>query len=289
MRILSWILSFVLHACVALAGVYLATPGNVNVDLDVPVYEVEIVRLQPKKGRPAPVPKPAAKASVKKSAPKPAPEPAPVEPKPKAKAIADKVAKPVKEKPEPKKVAKKAPPKKPVKPKKKPKPQKKPAKKPGKSKKQLLAEALKHAQLDVKWEERLERKEKDKALDDLRKMVAEEDAAAQGEAVAEDGAGGETDDGVMMGLKEIYAAQVMQAVKENWRYPSIPVEQVLTASVFMRVSQTGHVTEVALIAPSGRVDFDDSVLKAIEETEELPPPPGLIREIRINFNLQDMR
>ena len=93
----------------------------------------------------------------------------------------------------------------------------------------------------------------------------------------------------MLGLKELYAAQVKEIIKYNWRYPSIPVERSLVAGVFIRVGPGGHITEYNLLARSGRPDFDESVLKAVEETELLPPPPGDINEIRINFNLQDMR
>lgn len=271
MRTLSWLLSILIHCCVGLYGMYLATPA-LHVSLDSPVYTVELVELQPKRGRiveakkePAPAPKP-------KPVAKPEPAPPKVEPAPKPE------AKPIAAKPAPKPKAEKIEKKAPAKP-----------KKPEKSREQLLKEALAHAQKDVKWKERLEKKAQEKAhedaLADLRKLVAEEDAAKD----EEPGMGGEAEDGAMLGLQEIYALQVKELIQANWRYPSIPVDESLVAGVYISVGPGGHITEYSLIARSGRVDFDESVLKAVEQTEILPPPPGEIREININFNLQDMR
>lgn len=283
MRILSWTLSILLHACVALAATYLATPDSMLVDLSVPVYQVELVNLVPRKGRPAV--KAPAKPAVEKPAPKPKAEPVAAKPepapKPEAKAIAAKVEKP--EKPEVTEIAKKAP-EKPA-----------PPKKPQKTKKQLLAEALAQAQKDAKWLERKERKRQEREAAERRKALDEALAQAEADAALADakdeavGAGGDAEDGAMLGLREIYAAQVKEIIKANWRYPSIPVDASLAAGVFIRVGPAGHITEYSLLARSGRPDFDESVLKAVEETEVLPPPPGDITEIRINFNLQDMR
>lgn len=302
MRILSWILSLLLHACVVLAGLFLATPGEMRVDLSVPVYQVELVRLSPRKGRPAPV---AAKAPEAAPAPAPRPEPvaAPPEPpaRPEAKPIAAKAEEP--KKPAATEIPKPAPEKKPQdkpEPKKAPKPAPKKPAAPEKTKEQILAEARAQALKDVRWKEHLaekqrekEERERQKALDEALAGAEAEAALAEArEAVSDEegpGAGGTDEEGVVMGLREIYAAQVKEAIRSNWRYPNLPVEQSLTAKVFLRVGPGGHITEYTLLAPSGRADFDESVLKAVEETELLPPPPGDISEIRLNFNLQDMR
>ncbi len=294
MRTLSWLLSILLHACVALAGIYLATPGEMRVSLDVPVYTVDLVQLAPKKGR-LPEPKPKAeapkpaqpKAEPAPAAPAPKPEPK-AEPKPEAKAIAAKPAKPkVTE------IPKKETPKAEKKPEPKPAP-KKPAK-PQKTKEQELKEALAQARRDAKWKERKEAEERDKALAEALKQaeadaaLAEARDAAKAETGEEVGAGGTDPNGAMLGLKDIYAAQVKELIRANWRYPNIPVDQSLVAGVFIRVGPDGYIREYSLLARSGRADFDESVLKAVEETEKLPPPPGDISEIRINFNLQDIR
>lgn len=271
MRFFSWILSLILHVCLALTAYYLATPLPMKVRLDVPVYHVDLVKLAPRKGVAAPKPKPAVKqaeAAVAKPIPKPAP-------KPTAKEIA-----PAKAKPKPKPKAEVAPKKAP-----KPKPKKKPApEKPKKTREQLLNEALRQAKLDVKWKKRLERKSMEQELADLRKQVALQDAKDKTQ-----GAGGTADEGVNAGLEEIYAAQVKAIIQENWRFPSIPVDSMLMATVYLRVGPDGSITESRLLATSGRPDFDSSVMKAVDETKGLPQPPGNVNQIRINFNLQDMQ
>jgi colicin import membrane protein len=282
--IFSWILSLLLHGAVLASGMFLSAPSSMHIDLGVPVYQVDLVNLKPLKGAPAKAaPAPAAQKKTVDVTPPAAPKPAPApEPKPEAKPIAAKAE-------EPKPKAEEAPAKpKPVE--KKPEPKPKP---PEKTKEQMLAEALADAKREAQAKAKAEandRKALEKnALADIAKLVAEQDAAMTDNPAEGPGAGGEDDDGVPMGLEAIYAARVKEIIKSNWRFPNIPVKQSLIASVFMRVDEQGRITEAVLAARSGRPDFDESVLKAVQETEQLPPPPGSVREMRINFNLQDMR
>jgi colicin import membrane protein len=310
MKLTCWILSILLHAGVAAAAAFLATPGTLNVDLGVPVYEVDLVRVEPaKKGAPKapkkPVPKKAApkkpapekpepeKPALKKPEPvaeapkkpepepKPAPAPAP-EPKPEAKKISAKKEQP---KPEPKPA--------PVE-KKKPAP-KKPAK-PEKTREQLLAEALRHAEKDVNWLEHLEDKAEDKEREALQKEIAAlresvaEQEAEEEAAAEEEGAGGDAEEGSgSAGLLDVYRVVVRDTIKENWRYPDISASGELSARVEMELAPDGSIVDYRLIESSGRPDFDTSTLAAIQATEQLPPPPRSdIKLLRITFNLQDM-
>jgi len=300
MKVTCWILSILLHAGVAAAAAFLATPGTLSVDLDVPVYEVDIVSLEPaKKGpskpvqkapapkpAPAPAPKPAPVKQVAKAPEQPAPKPAPKpEPKPAAKEIS--AVKKEQPKPEPKPAPKEA---------KKPEP--KPAK-PEKSRQQLLAEALKHAEKDVNWLEHLADKEREKEheavqqeIAALRESVAEEEAArAQEQAEAEEpGAGGDAEDGGgSAGLLDIYRVVVRDTIKENWRYPDITASGELSARVEIELGADGSIVDYRIIETSGRPDFDSSTLAAVQATGSLPPPPRAdLKIIRITFNLQDM-
>lgn len=280
-----WLISLFMHGGILVAATILSVPSAMHIDLGVPVYQVDLVNLKPLKGAPAkPAPAPAAKKTVDVTPPAaPAPKPAPApEPKPEAKPIADKVEAP---KPKPEQA-----PAKPAPEVKKPEPKPKP---PEKTKEQMLAEALadakREAQAKAKAEASSRQNLEKSALADIAKMVAEQDAADTSKPGDGTGAGGDDDDGVPMGLEAIYAARVREIIKNNWRFPNIPVKQALIANVFLRVDEQGHITEAVLAARSGRPDFDESVLKAVQETEQLPPPPGNIREMRINFNLQDMR
>ncbi|MEW5774383.1 MAG: hypothetical protein AB1916_12755, partial [Thermodesulfobacteriota bacterium] len=103
MRSLSWLASILLHLTVLVAALLLGTPTGVRVDLNAPVYQVELFSLsteppapgmpgapkpEPPGAEPPPPPaeaKPIAAPQPDKSTPPPAPKP---EPKPDLKAIA---------------------------------------------------------------------------------------------------------------------------------------------------------------------------------------------------------
>jgi|GEM_PF-5468648 len=59
----------------------------------------------------------------------------------------------------------------------------------------------------------------------------------------------------------------------------------------MSLNADGTITAARLVRGSGRADFDGSALKAVTETEKVPPPPGggaAFKTIEINFNLQEL-
>ena len=253
MRILSWVLSLFLHAGVVYAGAYLAVPKTIHVSLDRPVYQVDLVRLAPAR-KAGPKPRPVVLA-------KPAPVPAPA-----SEAVEISPAE------------KKAPEKEPV--------PEKPAK-PKLDRKRVLAEALTHAQKDVAWLKRMDRKALENELSGLRESVAEEDSAlglpGAGTGNATGGASSED------GLIAIYAKLVEMAVKENWRFPRLHSERVLVAKVEIHVNPDGGILDYKLLVSSGRPDFDASALKAVDETKQLPIPPRPdLSVLRINFNLQEL-
>ena len=261
MRILSWILSLFLHVGVAWAGAYLATPAVVRVSLDAPVYHVDLVRLAPVKAKPLRPP-----VVLKPSAPAPAPKPEST-PKPEKTEIS----------PTEKAVKKTLQKTKPV-------PEKKIKPKP--TRQQVLAEALKHAQKDVAWLERLDRQALQKELSGLRKSVAEQDSI---QGASGTGTGNATGDASTSGLIALYARLVETAVKENWRFPRIHSEEVLVARVEIHINPDGGILDYKLLVSSGRPDFDASALKAVDETKQLPIPPRPdLSVLRINFNLQEL-
>ena len=96
---------------------------------------------------------------------------------------------------------------------------------------------------------------------------------------------------------EIYKAEVESRIKENWAYPVALLgpdsTRQLEATVILTVRRTGEITKWEFKRRSGDAVFDESVLKAIERSNPLPPfPKGYLRssdEIEINFNLQDLR
>ena len=253
MRPLSLGLSVLLHLAL-LAGTwwYLSTTPP-TIRLDVPVYQVDIVTLKPK---PAPT-KP--KVTKPKPVAKPKPQPkktAKPEPKPVKKVEA---AKP---KPKPKKVAAKTT-------KRKPKPKPKPP-----TADQLIAEALAKAKNEAKDvpPPKPQPTELEKALADLSPQdVAPADQSAANVSEA------------------LYAQDVIARVRPNWRYPAAASGLGLMAQVRITLDKNGVIRDTELVASSGRHDYDASVLRAIQKTEALSPPPASIGQtVTINFNLQDL-
>jgi colicin import membrane protein len=83
---------------------------------------------------------------------------------------------------------------------------------------------------------------------------------------------------------------VERAIKKNWRFPVVGRDKNLVAVVEIRISKAGQILESRVAQSSGRPDFDNSALKAVTETKDLPPPPSdSLEALRINFNLQELR
>ncbi len=278
MKSLALAFSIFLHLALFGMAVYMSRGAHVRVNLDVPVYNVDLVSL----GRPAPAPKaPPAPAEQPKAqeAPKapPAPEkavdikeqPAP-QPKPEAKPAteAKPEAKPKPKQPEateisPKKTDK-APPK--------PKPKEPTAE-------EILAEALKAAKSDAS------KKPQPSPQDVLKRELAALQKEVGSSKPAATGGG---DVGASTG-QQVYAQDAVARIKPNWRYPLAGTNQNLSAAVEMNLTADGAITNFKLVKSSGRADFDASVLKAVDETKKLSPPPANMRTIQITFHLQDLK
>ena len=305
MRIIGLLFSLLLHAGLIVLAITWSASSPVKISLDMPVYQVDLVSLAPSPQAPkattAPVRKPSAPLTKPDAIPLPetaAPKKTPKAPEnpvkaPEIKPVAKPIPKPVPkpepkvEKISPKKVKTTHPPKK--KPKKtevkKPESKKAPKKKtaPKKpAKPQMTAEEALAADLAaignlVENKEKAKQKAIEKDLASL--SGAAESTAVQGAA---DGSGAS-------GLVQVYGAIVMQEVKKHWRYPVFGQKDNLAARVQVSVKSTGEITDIKLIESSGNVDFDDSVLSALKDTEVLPEPPGSsIRTIIVNFNLRDL-
>lgn len=91
----------------------------------------------------------------------------------------------------------------------------------------------------------------------------------------------------------IYQAEVETRIKGNWSYPvALQLKKDLEAIVVLNVKSDGTILRSRFKKRSSNPVFDQSVLKAIERSDPLPPfPEGYIKshdEIEINFNLKDL-
>ncbi len=301
MRFLPVFFSIVLHVTLLAFGALYHPAPDLNVDLRKRSYTVDLVTLPTpappeKKPRSRPSDTPVKTAPAKtppavKSAPaqtRPAP-PEPVQasqPKPQPKKIVKTAKKPPKDAPTKKISPKKRPevkreksvPAEPVR-KAPPSPKSPPVKKPSSepSSEEILARALGSA--------------RQKASDDEKnKARSAQDALAQELASLQKSVGSSSADGsggAAGVVEEIFGAMVEEQVRGHWRFPRLG-NLGLSAEVEIVVDPTGQVVSKRVIRPSGRADFDASVLRAVEEAGELPDPPERRRwTVRITFNLAE--
>ena len=287
---LGFFLSFIFHVGLGVLAVYGLPYTGVSVDLDVPLYTVDLVSLAPPppgppvevQATPEPAPEVAA-VPVVEAKPEPAVEvpQAPVveatpEPEPKPEEIS------------PKKVEKKVVKKKEEKP--KPKPEPKPKPKPKKTAKQLLAEGMATAKAEMKRQEAKQAKKLASELSALKKREGDEVYAHGGQpGGVEGGVEGGHVGGSGSGLSEVYALIVGAAIKKHWRYPSFAGESNRLASIEIILDADGNILSAKVIDSSGNPEFDNSALRAIKETEHVERPrTERDRILRINFNSQEL-
>lgn len=299
----SFFLSLSLHAAL-LALAIVGVGDHLKVDMDKPMYTVNLVSLNQSEdpaegemGEAAGAPPPqeaqeesAAAAQAQEAASKPIDlkaekaKPEPV--KDDAKAISEKKVD-EKKKPEPEKKKE---------PEKKPEPEKKePEKK--KSKEDLLKEALQDVKKDVAASDKAKPKA-DAKKDAVASELAELRKGAGGNIFTAGGTGpggagggkGTGAGGTGSGLMSVYGAIVEQAIKKNWRYPTFAQDKNVAVVLEIKIDQKGGISSARVLTPSGKPDFDDSAMRAVSQTEKLPPPPTrTVDTLRITFNLQDLR
>ena len=281
---LGLVFSIFLHASLAVFVIYWANGQGVRVNMDRPVYTVDLVTLAP--------PPPAAPTPIVESVPEAGSETAEV---PVVEAKTEPVAKvpvtPVVEaKPEPKveKISPKKVEKKTIIKKKKEKPKPKP--KPKKTAKQLLAEGLATAKAATKKEDQKKKKALASELAALKKQEGDQVYAHGGQpGGVEGGQEGGRVGGSGSGLSEVYSLIVGLAIKKNWRYPAFAGEGNLLVTVEIVLEANGKIVSSRVIESSNNPEFDNSALRAIRETEYVEKPrTNRDRVLRINFNSQEL-
>ena len=280
MRFSSWLLSLLVHiAVIAMALKMPMGSSSLKIDLDKPVYKVDLVKVPEKKPstpekiakkpvtskkqtskEPVQTKKKAQPIKLKKKTAKAKPEAKPISLK-KTKTAAKKKKKAVEARPKPK-------------PKEQEK-KKKAASPPAPTPEQVLAQALGAAEQNAKEGDNAEREALYQELAKLREDIG-----------TESGSSGEGSPGSE--AMRIYARIVEQRIKSHWRFPRIGIQENLQAVVEVKIDAEGKIIEKKLVSSSGRNDFDNSVLRAVDETGALSTPPGKdIQTIKFTFNLQE--
>lgn len=281
------VLSILFHVLLAVFALYWVNGQDVRVNMDRPVYTVDLVSLAPPPPGPVPVveatPEPVAETAevpVVEAKPEPVVEPVtPIveaKPEPEVEKISEK-------KVEKKKIVKK----KEDKPKPEPKPEPKP--KPKKTAAQLRKEALAAAKAQVKKDEKKKKRALAKELANLKKAKSDVYSHGGQPGGVEGGQVGGTVGGTGSGLSEVYALIVGTSIKKNWRYPSFSGESNLLVTVEIALDKQGKILSSKVIESSNNPEFDNSALRAIKETEYVEKPrTDRDRILRINFNSQEL-
>lgn len=151
----------------------------------------------------------------------------------------------------------------------------------------LISDAVSRIQRDVD--------EKSKEVSLIGDAIARLETRQAGAGVGTGTAGGVSGGGVAGTIRErLYVMQVRDRITRNWTYP-VTLETVSgdpRAVVTLQVGSNGSVIGYNISRKSANPRFDESVLKAVERSDPLPPPPeeyGKQVEITLNFNLSDLR
>ena len=237
--------SFLVHLTLILAVIFL--PKVFKPKLNFPdVYTVNLVSLPA--GSPGPrAAAPEAKPSA--AAPAPAPAPAPAKPKPAIKIPEKPTAKPPKSKPAAKPLAI-------------PKPKVEEAKTDPSDKSQESSDAT--------------GKEASSAPASGQTSAPAAGLTAGGEGSqggsGGGGAGGMLDDATFQ--YGWYLSNMSSKFSSNWTRPIKPdLDRTLRAVVHFKIQKDGQLTEIVLEQPSGDASLDRSALRAIQESNPLPPLP----------------
>ncbi|MFO7801196.1 MAG: cell envelope integrity protein TolA [Desulfovermiculus sp.] len=277
----SCLLSLLVHIGLIVLAVYAPWQGgDIHLDLDKPVYEVELVRM--------PEQKQAVQVSSSKSPDQGKSQKQEVHKQPKTvprkQAKAQSGPSPAPKKADPVRIAKKD--KKPQATKarqKKPKPQEPQRPKSGEeaqTPESVMQEAMQDISAQAEDEEKTDQDVLAQELAQLR-----EKAAKQG--VDLEGLGSTSS---VRGAENVYGNVIRAQIQSNWRFPDIGQKADLKAEVEIRINSQGEITGHSLVRSSGNNQFDASVLRAIARTGTLQSPPNPdLQTIRIVFYLQDMR
>lgn len=152
----------------------------------------------------------------------------------------------------------------------------------------VLKEAL--AKLEKKVEREKQEKQETAHVESAIKKIEKEVETSRNEMPGSAGVGAPS--GITL---QIYKMEVESRIKSNWAYPvGIADENKrkgLEAIVILTVKHDGTISEYRFKKKSRDPFFDESVTKAIERSNPLPPfPEGFLKsyeEIEINFNLSE--
>jgi len=178
--------------------------------------------------------------------------------------------------------------------------QKQKAKKPAVPPSKRIEKALSKIEKKVKSQEEDASRRIDQALSKIEKKVKAEEDDHVSRAISELGqrdvgtptkgfSGGPPVTGIAI---ELYKRDVEDWIKSHWSYPVALNKEDLEAIIVVKAKSDGSILKWWFTKKSSNVMFNQSVLKAVEQSDPLPRfPPGYRvthEEFEITFNLMEM-
>jgi colicin import membrane protein len=174
------------------------------------------------------------------------------------------------------------------------------AKKPTATPSKIIEDSISKIEKKVKGQEEDASSRIDQALSKIEKKVKTEDEDHVKQAISElerrgKGAAvkGSPEGSAITGITiELYKRDVEDWIKSNWSYPVALSKEDLEAIVVVKAKSDGSILKSWFKKKSSNVMFNQSVLKAVEQSDPLPRfPPGYRmthEEFEITFNLREM-
>jgi TolA protein len=114
--------------------------------------------------------------------------------------------------------------------------------------------------------------------------------SGEGEGAAALGPGGRGG-GVVKGMEFIiYQNRMLSSIKDNWAW--VGQKSSLKVVVHFSIKDSGEITGLKIVQPSGDPSYDESVLRAVKKSSPLPPPPEGFRkdfaDVELTFRPKDL-
>ncbi|MBL7661612.1 cell envelope integrity protein TolA [bacterium] len=157
--------------------------------------------------------------------------------------------------------------------------------------KKLLEDVKKREKEEAEQEKKRREKLLEDALAGKKANYKGESADVGGEGPGAARLGGTGGGGGKLGSLEFvaYRNALMNHIKKGWHW--MPGGPHLQARIEVRIEPTGEISSFRLLNSSGRSDFDDSAMRAVQKSSPVPPPPAALIEIfktqAVLFDSQD--
>lgn len=125
--------------------------------------------------------------------------------------------------------------------------------------------------------------------DDLASALADLGKEVGGSGDGSQGSGSGSQGGTGYGIAGAYMDSVVSRVRPQWSWPGRVDRRNYVAVVNVKIAADGTITSYSLVTPSGNDFFDSTVLRAVQATRVLEPPPDTrFMDLDISFSPESL-